>query len=257
MWIQFAALLALATPTVPAPSLAPGLAPAALEETSPEVQQAVEGLEASVKAKEVEARLGALREFGRVQDEKVCEAIGHYLKDRETKVVVAALEALRHNTREGAVDVLESYYKKNKKAVHDETAIQAPFMKALGWHAAESSIDILTDKPFSKGTSNESVRARILGLGKIRTAEALDGLVSMTHKVSRQQLDNYVGDVRISLYLLTGTDQGNSPDLWRKWWNETKKDFEVPSETPKLSASQQFVWNEFWGLGANEEDEDE
>ena len=47
---------------------------------------------------------------------------------------------------------------------------------------------------------------------------------------------------------VTGEDQGESRQLWIRWWNENKKTFEVPEKAPRLPKKVQERWDYYWGI---------
>jgi hypothetical protein len=92
------------------------------------------------------------------------------------------------------------------------------------------------------------VRARILGLGRIRDRRAVLELIGMMKKAGRARVAPYMDDFRLSLLVLTGADHGASQDEWFAWWNEHKKTLVVPPEPPPVPERDWRRWASYWGL---------
>ena len=57
-----------------------------------------------------------------------------------------------------------------------------------------------------------------------------------------------MGSFRLSLMVLTGTDQGPSATPWQRWWNANKKSFVVAPTRGELPRPIVGQWTEYWGL---------
>ena len=128
-------------------------------------------------------------------------------------------------------------------------ALALAVLRATGQHAEPSSIAVLARDPFQLADS-WCLRARIFGLARIRTPEALRALLGILAAVEgsgRRRIQSQMADMRIGLVLLTGLDHGRSPELWEEWWREHEKTFRIPSEPPRLTPEMQAVWDGFWG----------
>jgi hypothetical protein len=97
------------------------------------------------------------------------------------------------------------------------------------------------------------VQARIWAIANIRHADSVAALVGMMRSGGRERVQEYMGDFRVGLMMLTGQDHGRSQDAWQAWWNENKKRVEVAPEAPRLPAVEQRAWEYFWGLPATYE----
>jgi hypothetical protein len=116
----------------------------------------------------------------------------------------------------------------------------------------------LTRDPFQPDAS-PCLRARIFGLARIRTLESLEGLLEMLAtsgaNVGTRRLQPQMEDVRIALMLLTGVDQGRSPELWERWWRANRKGFRLAAELPLLPKELRREWDIFWGQSTTYERE--
>ena len=227
------------------------------EKPSPElVQKAVARIDRAFEKDGTAAqRIEALTAAAEVPDPEVVKAMGKGLKDKELEVVQAAVVGLGRMPVDDALDALHAFYKKNRKKLQDEEQTLTLTFQAIARHGDESSVEILTDKLFS-APFHSVVQARIYGLGMIRSKKSVEGIIAMMTKTSRRNVENYMGDLRLSLVALTGTDQGLSVDGWQLWWQKNRRDFEIPAELKFEKESDLFFWNEYWGLTQKEEEEE-
>jgi HEAT repeat protein len=246
--------LALAcSPDAPAPGAAVDAAPLAPavehhEEEDP-AKAAREGLKSGLKSKEASERVAALDEHGRFADSDVVKQVTRAVKDRDVGVRQAAIGALRWNEHPDALRELNKLAK-DKKLIEDQT-IGPLLMKAAAWKGDPSSVDALSSKVFST-RYYQIVEARILGLGMIRDASAVEALIDLLKKVRPNDADRYMDDFRLSLVLLTGVDHGKDPRAWQDWWTKNRRGFEVAAEPPELPRVMQVRWDDYWGIRRKE-----
>ncbi|MCZ6599095.1 MAG: hypothetical protein O7B99_15765, partial [Planctomycetota bacterium] len=136
--------------------------------------------------------------------------------------------------------------KKNKTIIKD-VDLFAALLRAIAQHRSPSSIDVLSDNPF-KAANYKTIKARVLGLGYIRDERSVEALFGMLNKIGPLQGQGVMQEFRIALMVLTGEDQGESRQLWIRWWNENKKTFEVPEKAPRLPEKVQERWDYYWGI---------
>ena len=210
------------------------------------VEETVEALEDALRSKDPDEKKRTLASAREVPDPRVAKAVGRALKEKDTEVRSAAVQALRWMPHESALDLLERTFETDREVKKDE-AYAAELLKAIGQHGSPSSIDLLAKNPFDT-PSYPAVQARLLGLGMIRTRESVEALLSLMKSSSQKNVDRYMGDLRLSLMVLTGTDQGPTSARWIRWWNDAKKDFEVAPELPELPRTTMRRWAGYWGL---------
>jgi hypothetical protein len=209
------------------------------------IEATLEDLRVALKSKQPEVRAQGITTAARVVDVKVVVAVSKGLKDRDRTVITATIEALRFTAHPKALQALNDTLKRNKNLAKDvELSVQ--LIRAVGQHGDVSSVPILQDKLFS-APDYTVVRARIAALGNIRDRQAVEALLALMKSASRRNVQPYMESLRVSLMVLTGTDQGKSQDLWIKWWNENKRTFEVLPQEPALPEAMQRRWNQFWG----------
>ena len=257
------ALLALAglLPAAPAPlpdPLALVVAATSQEDEGPSeelVETTVTALEAALKEKDPARLVTACNEAAEVPHEDVAKVLAKTLKvrlkgePRET-VLQAALAALGAQGNEVALKALHRTYAKDKDLrKHEE--LGTALLRAIGSHAHESSIEVLTDDVTST-PSNDALRARALGLARIRTDESLAAVIELMNRMTRGKRVRQMEDFRLALCVLTGVDKGKEPTAWMQWWNDVKKSFEVQPKLPTLPKQLDRRWRQYWGIQSGE-----
>lgn len=209
------------------------------------VAAAVEALEAAYKQHELPATLAALGSASQVVDATVIKLIARSLAASEPELQRAAFEALRRMPHPDALKQMESALTRDK-ALRKDPETFAAALRAIGQHGDPQSLSLLGKDLFvvrDKG----AIRARILALGNIRQPASVECLMSFMKSAGRAKVAPYMQDFRMSLMILTGADQGKSVDLWLSWWNDNKKQLEVPAEPGLLPEEMQRSWDSFWG----------
>jgi len=215
-----------------------------------EVVAACTAVKEALRSEDVVRIQGALQAASAVPHATVVETIARALADERPEVRLAALQALRHIQAPEAVDVLEKAAK--DRALMKDPELAAALLRALGQHARPSSIGILERTPFEPDT-RACKRARLFGLARIRTPEALEALfgilaVGGNVRTGERRIQAQMADVRIALWYATGVDRGLVPELWEDWWRENRRHLELPEEPAKLPEALQREWDLFWGL---------
>lgn len=210
-----------------------------------EVRAAVAELEEGLEAEELADRTLALQRAALVVHPDVIEVVVDAIRDDEQDVRRAALEALRWMHHEDALDALHGQLKKNKK-LKKEPELYALLIKAIGQHANPESVDLVSDDLFSV-RDEDVVRARIRSLGRIRSEDSVAALIDIMRSAKRKDVQRYMGDLRVSLMVLTGVDNGLDQDRWTAWWNDNKRDLEVREQPHLLPENEQRMWSYYWG----------
>jgi uncharacterized protein len=200
--------------------------------------------EAFTKGKSPE-RIAAIQAAASLADAEIVKRIAKGLSDSDQQVQMAAVEALRFMGHPEALKALEEGWKRNRKDIKDDTALAAAYLQAIGQYGSPSSIDLLADKPFD--TKNyPCIRARLMGLANIRKNESVEKIIGMLNMVGTWKSDDYMDDVRIALYRLTGVDNGKDPLQWQNWWRDNKKSFQVSKEAAPMGKVAQYTWDSYW-----------
>lgn len=213
------------------------------------VEAALADLEEAFDDKELtpDGRALAVQRNGDVDHPDVIEVFADLLKDsEEMEVREACVEALRYLRHPDALESLHKRWKKDKKKWKKETAFAATVIRAIAQHADPESVELIADDMFSIG-GREVAKAKILGLGHIRSYDSVDELMSVMKAGKRSHIQSLMTDFRMSLMVLTGVDNGESQDEWIDWWSDNKKDLEIRAEPHLLPKKEQYQWDRYWG----------
>ncbi|MHC4375532.1 MAG: hypothetical protein ACYS26_02935, partial [Planctomycetota bacterium] len=114
------------------------------------------------------------------------------------------------------------------------------------------------------------VQARLLSLGKIRSEDAVEELITLMNSAAGAGAGKGKGngggarsnaahmeEIRMALYALLEEDAGSSRDDWQKWWNDNKRDFEVSEEEGELEGPLGRKWGQYWERTTRNRDRDE
>jgi len=215
------------------------------------VERAVDDLHQAFKKGTAEDRTAAIQRNAGVVDGDVIAWIERGLRDKNVEVRRGSIEALRYMDHPGALRALEQTYRRDRKLRKDKETF-AVLLRAIGQHRSPSSVALLADDVWA--VQDQAVlRARIYSLGHIRTKKSVQALLGEMKSAGRQQIQPFMGDFRLSLMVLTGTDQGASQDRWLKWWNANKSKLEIAPEEPALPRREAKQWAYYWGRGRLDE----
>ena len=210
------------------------------------VAAAVANLKKGLAERDPALRVQALQSASSVAHEDVVDLISKKaLRDKEMEVVRYAIDVLGLMAHDEARVALEGFLKRDKRIREDHEAF-ALLVRSIGRHASPKSITPLTKDLFAV-RERDVVQARILSLGNIRDPRAVKELFKLMSSVDRRRLNPYMDEFRIALMLLTGVDQGESPERWLAWWNDNKKALKVGKKAPALPEKLQRRWDGFWG----------
>lgn len=215
--------------------------------TQERVEAAVAALESAAKAGDAGAYAKTIRESVDALDKRVIAAIAKGLKHKDAAVASAAVDTLGRMRHPESAEVLTGFYKGEKKALTDDEPRLAELLKSIGRLGDPKGIETLVDHPFAAKTY-PVIQARLLGLGNIRDAKAVDALFGLLEKVAERDLDRYMSDIRLALVQLSGQDLGDDPRQWKSWWQDAKKGYVVEPTPKPLPESMRARWNEYWGL---------
>lgn len=221
------------------------------EGPSPELVARTEALlDEALASADLERIQDALTEAQAVAHAAIVRRIAAGLEDERREVQLAALQALRWNGHADALEVLHRMARDRKRMKAPEFA--AGVLRAIAQHGEPSSIPVLARDPFEPD-DHACRRARLFGLGRIRTRAALEAVlgilaVSESRAPELRRIRGQMDDARLVLILLTGVDQGLQPEAWEAWWRQNRKTFELPAEEPQLPRELRRQWDAFFGL---------
>lgn len=235
--------LALAL-ALPAPAQDPAPEPPAKEL----VRTLADALEHAFAKGEAGERLRAIEAARDVPDEGLVSLIARGLKDEEVEVREVALEALRFSAHPRAVDELHRALEKAKPFDEKHDEARARLVLAIGQHASPSSLKLLARGSLD-AVRKHTTQARIQALGRIRTREAVEELIGLMNKSgrgARGSASRFEGDLRLSLWALTGTDEGRAREDWQRWWNAHKRDPVLAEELAEEPRQLAVRWRRLW-----------
>ena len=217
------------------------------------VEATLADLDAALKGGEAEVLQRALERAQEVPHRDVVKRVQQALKDPRREVKDSAISSLRYLDHPDALAALHKLAK-NRRVMRDPE-YAGDVLRAIGQHGHPSSIRILAADP-TQTPYHAATRARILGLGNIRTTESVDALIDLMGTSTRRRLGDerryaaFAQDFRLSLIVLTGKDHGDSPELWEQWWRKSKKDFVISAEETPLPKTLRPRWDAYWGRRA-------
>ena len=225
--------------------------PKPVEPDPAKVKAAVTELKEAFAKPEAGPRMRAIESAASLADAEVVALISRGLGDKDVSVQKSAIEALRFNPHKKALEELHTRAK--LKAAKEDLPTYATLIRAIGQHGSPSSIDLLNDNPWAT-PDMQVLQAKILGLGQIRTKEAVKALTDMMEIAGINKIEPFMKEFRLALWSLTGADQGVSRDLWLKWYRDNKdklKIAEKPAAEPKELAAR---WRRYWAKEGEEEE---
>lgn len=188
-------------------------------------------------------RLRAIESAAALADAEVVHQIARGLDDKDLAVRQAAIEALRFNEHKKALEELHAQAK--KKAAKEEPATYAPLLRAIGQKGSPSSLEILSNDVWSALDAGV-IEARIMGLSRIRTKEAVKALTDLMEMGGIAKVQPFMKDFRVALWSLTGADQGASRELWLAWYREHKSELEIKPTPPDEPRELAQRWKRYW-----------
>lgn len=233
------------------------LLPVPLQETPPEraapdaarVKAAVVELKEAFAKTDAGPRIRAIAGAADLADAEVVRYLGRGLDDKDVAVQKAAIEALRFNTHAKAFDELLARAK--VRSAKEDLPLYATLIRAIGQHGDPRAIEILSENPWSAPDA-QVIQARILGLGNVRTKEALKALTDLMEVAGQNKIQPFMKDFRLALWSLSGSDQGESRDLWLRWYRENKSSLKIAPEPAAEPRELARRWSQYWAPPATE-----
>jgi hypothetical protein len=207
------------------------------------VEATIDALERAFGKGEAGERLRAVQTAAGVEDAKVVKLVAKGLRDKDLAVQKAAIEVLRFSAHPAALEPLHAQAK--RADVRKDPAAYATILRAIGQHGSPESIAVLTDSPWMP-QDHAVIEARILGLGRIRTKDSVKALIDLTEVAGPNKIEPFMRHFRASLCALTGVDQGNSRELWQRWWRENKDRLEIAKQPGEMPGELQRYWDRYW-----------
>lgn len=191
--------------------------------------------------------VGAIQGAAEVRSAEVVAVLARRgLRHADPEVAMASIQALGMLDHPAALKQLHSLSKRDRKRLAKDPERGISVVKAIARHGNPDSIPYLTRDIF-RAKHHAITRARIVGLGGIRSTRSVEELMGLMRGAARHEVQPYMKDFRLALVVLTAVDQGLSQDLWMSWWNDHKKDLRVSAKPPVLPEELQGPWDRYWG----------
>jgi hypothetical protein len=214
------------------------------------VEAMVDRIQAAYAEKDTNEILSAFTAARAVLHKDVAKEVAKGIKKKDKNVQKGAIECLRWMKHPEALKALHDTCKRNKTLMKDDD-LAATVLKAIGQHGDPGSIDLLCDNIPPPG-KNRILQACVLGLGRIRTDASLEAAIGLMRKTGprgrRASSNVHIGDMRTTLVVLTGVDNGPRMDAWIEWWNDNKKTFEVSAKMPEVPKDVLRRWQKYWEI---------
>lgn len=233
----------------------------AVEEPSAEaLAKALATLEEALDEREPPALVAACVATGPVPHAQVTRGLEKVLKlklpeEARPEVWRAALAALGEQRLPQSLAVLAKASK--RKDLRSNEAVATALLRAIAEHEHPRAIELLA-KDATSTPGQDPLRARILGLARVRTDEALEAVLDLMNRSTTGRGRNggrvlQMEDFRLALAVLTGQDHGNDATAWMRWHNDVRRKFHVAEEAPALPKDLDRRWRKYWGLAKPEE----
>jgi len=214
-------------------------------------EMAVSQLIAAFDGEDPTLRAAALTRSGHLPDKRVIRIDGIGLHDKHLSVRRAAIEALRFNENPSALHLLQVELDKGIQPGSNEEATAA-LIRGLCQKADSASLPALNKLEIDPA-SRELRRAWILGLGRLRDKDSISALMEFIELAPQGRRSLFMSDVRLSLMVLSGTDQGLDADAWLRWWRRVGEKFNVAPFDPQLPQLVALDWYDYWNLDQKSE----
>ena len=224
---SFALAAALALLAAAAAGAARAEEPAPAAETP--AARSVEQVVADLRSDEEAVRLAAAEEAAAVTDDAVASPLVKLLRDDRFDVRKAAIAALaKRSTEKGrkaaAAGLVARLGPLSKSAELEGELVLV--VRALHDLAQESAIPALLDD-IGPETGDEVVRARLLAVANVPSKKAVDELIQFLSRQGRGKWQGARRHVADALRYATGENLGGDPDVWRAWWRDAERTFDV------------------------------
>lgn len=219
---------------------------AQLQEPSPEAAALARRLREAFDSGSAPQRIAALRSSFLHADESVVAQVRRGLEDRDVDVRLATFDALGRNAHESAFTALLAHQRAKRKELRSLERDLPALLTALARRGDARALPALVDDLQAQRLV-ATVRARILGLARIRSKAAVEALFKLADEIGFVDMHNHLEDFRLALVVLSGVDHGRSLEAWRAWWNGARARFEASERMAPLAPKDAARWREHWG----------
>lgn len=245
-------LTALCLPAHPAPA-APRQE--AAEELDPRVVAAIDALDRAWTGRVEEGIVSAILDQRFVEHPEVVARIAKGLDYRKMGVRRVAVHALGEMELDEARVALEDFWRRSERP-RDDADLAERVLKAIAAHESPASIELLArlreHEPPAEGEEPRRdppnvLRARLLGLGRIRDVRCVRELMRILEGFSVERREESAADFRLALCALTGLD---FDQVWKmlEWYRAQEDDLALPEDPAPLPPALRVEWCNYWGF---------
>ncbi|MCY3003603.1 MAG: hypothetical protein NTV21_17545 [Planctomycetota bacterium] len=190
-------------------------------------------------------RIAAVTEHGPQARGSELATLAATLASPERDLRLATLDALGRSTAPEAFEVLLAH-----AATRDRSALADDFetsrlLFALARHRDARAIPVLAQRPCAQ-TGSATLRARIVGLGRIRKRASIEALLGILEALPFAERQQHLQEFRVSMRVLTGADAGHTVEAWRRWWRAQPPEFAPSANEPELAGPEGARWRMEW-----------
>jgi hypothetical protein len=221
--------------------------------------EAAAQIKEALKSKEEIVMVASLETLGQIKSKLVTKEVSKALKIKKEAVQFAAIQALRFNEDPTALDYLLKVRK--EKSIQENVKTAVEYAYALGQKGDRKAIPALEDNLVATSkTPKEVINAKVLALGHIRHKDSVEAILDFAKTtvggIRRGGSNKKVSrEVRGSLSILTGTDQGESLSAWEDWWYDHRSKFKMSKVEGELDDERaQRTWTKLWMTPSEKEE---
>ena len=233
-----------------------GIGPARADDGVPRAGEAKARLQEAFELGADDALVEAIQYAQGVLDPEVIRLVARGLWVKNVAVIEASLIALGATPHPEALKELHDAYRKvRKRNLDGYEHLFALLLREIGRHGDPSSVEWLSDSLFNNLTW-EVLTARFMGLGNIRTPEAVEALVMASRKAGGRGVtgagSRWLGRVgelyRVAMATLTGHDEGLVMADWDRWWRDNRKELVIDPVRPPVPEDVSAAFEGYWGI---------
>lgn len=190
-------------------------------------------------------RIAAVSEHGPQARGAELATLAAVLASPDRSLRLAALDALGRSSAPEAFEILLAHAAtRDRSALADDLETSRLFL-ALARHNDARAIGVLAQRPCTQ-LGNATLRARLLGLGRIRKRASIEALLTIFEALPFAERQQHLQEFRVSLRVLTGAEAGHTLEAWRRWWSAQAPEFVPSAKEPELAGPDGARWRMEW-----------
>ncbi|MBK8977860.1 MAG: hypothetical protein IPM29_18285 [Planctomycetes bacterium] len=200
-------------------------------------RRAAKDIKAAIAAGVRDDILAVYRSQGLIDDRDVARALGDAVDSEDEVVRWATVLTLRYNPNHAAVSELRAALR--VPAIQASEPLTAEVLLAIGQHADERMLPLLTEG-FGPAKEPEALTdARIDAVGRLQNRDAIDALIKFGRSGFAKGHEERICR---ALQAQTCEDLGTELRPWVLWWNQGKKTWRLPEPIPAPPADWAAQW---------------